>query len=730
MMKIRSSSWLSSGLPALLMLLFVFFYVAWLLRGQDLTQERYWIGGLTLIFSSGLAAFLSWRAYQKTSLPAQKKGWLWLSIGLGLWFFLDAVNVVWLIHQQPDLFSSLSHVLHFAAGLSAGFGVISFSRTQRAVLSRSGLFLDLGLTFSALSLLLWDAWFLPLFSLHAAFKTTALVFIVVDILALIFLLLLFLITKAEAIPGAFGWVFLAILCFSISDMNYLTINSSQGQYSPGTVMDLGWVMGNLFIAVAILTYTRPAPRQRPEFVTRVIARSQSLLPILSILLLGWYAILIWQFNGVFDAPILWGTLILGLGLLLRQGIQAGESAMEQYAHLVNSIAEPAFVIDDCGKMQLVNHAFLEISQIPLSRLVGSTIDQLFVMSAEDQNWLKVLFNSPRIKNKVDFSREVELKTSGEALIPVLMTLRSIETGNRKHLAYAATAHDLRLQKQQQAELLQAYEQVAHARTELELLNAGLERLVNEKTGDLLSAYQTLAEQNKALQELDQIKSDFVSLVSHELRAPLTNIRGGIELLLTAPISEPAKTYNILQRVQSEILRLSTFTETILDLSAMDANRLPLYLEPIDLNTVSSDLQQFFSQTLSSERINWDVHPANSILLADKKALHSVLFHLIDNALKYAPQGEIQVTTVEKEDALCIQILDFGPGIAPSAIPHIFDQFYRGDMTDAQTVYGHGLGLYMVKRFVDAMNGSVQVESRQPHGAAFTVILPLVTSLPK
>jgi len=347
------------------------------------------------------------------------------------------------------------------------------------------------------------------------------------------------------------------------------------------------------------------------------------------------------------------------------------------------------------------------------------------LKSGDQSWLENLFKNPRKGDEVDTSREVELKTNNDLLIPVILTFRSIETNNQKHLTYAVTTHDLRLQKQQQGELLQAYEQVARARTELELMNVGLEKMVNEKTSDLKQAYQTLEEQNKALQQLDQIKSDFVSLVSHELRAPLTNIRGGIELLLISPNSDQEKTFNILNLVQSEIMRLSTFTETILDLSAMDANRLPLYPEPLDLHTITAQLQQFFSQTPGNERISWNISQSTPIILADKKALHSVLFHLLDNALKYAPTGEIQINAFEENGKVCIQIQDCGPGISPSVLPYIFDRFYRGNMTDSQTVYGHGLGLYMVKRFVDAMNGEVVVENKQPNGASFSIYLPQI-----
>jgi len=158
---------------------------------------------------------------------------------------------------------------------------------------------------------------------------------------------------------------------------------------------------------------------------------------------------------------------------------------------------------------------------------------------------------------------------------------------------------------------------------------------------------------------------------------------------------------------------------------MDANRLPLYPEPLDLSTITSQLQQFFSQTPGSERISWNINQSTPIVLADKKALHSVLFHLVDNALKYAPTGEIQINAFEKNDSVCIQVRDFGPGISPSVIPHIFDRFYRGNMTDSQTVYGHGLGLYMVKRFVDAMNGEVVVENKPPKGVSFSIFLPQI-----
>jgi signal transduction histidine kinase len=99
--------------------------------------------------------------------------------------------------------------------------------------------------------------------------------------------------------------------------------------------------------------------------------------------------------------------------------------------------------------------------------------------------------------------------------------------------------------------------------------------------------------------------------------------------------------------------------------------------------------------------------------------------LLDNAIKYAPQGDILIDAFPEEEMVCIQVKDFGPGIPEDAIPFIFDRFYRVNMTDSQTVYGHGLGLYMVKRFVETLNGKIRAEQNQPNGSVFSVYLPMI-----
>jgi signal transduction histidine kinase len=279
---------------------------------------------------------------------------------------------------------------------------------------------------------------------------------------------------------------------------------------------------------------------------------------------------------------------------------------------------------------------------------------------------------------------------------------------------------------QQADLQIAYDQVAAAHRALEAMNENLERKVDEKMLSLSQAYAQLEQQNLTLQQLDRLKSDFVSMVSHELRAPLTNISGGIELVLTGPLEEPVQ--QSLNLVQNEIHRLTRFVETILDLSALDAGHIPIYPAPVSVAEVAGGVQQQAARLPGGDRLVWRIPPDLPLALADERILTSIFFHLVDNALKYASQGPVLVTAEPQGDRILVMVEDDGPGIPPEAIPLLFEKFQRLDTADSQTVYGHGLGLYMVRKLLQAMRGDIQAANRGDEGrlggACFTFWLPV------
>lgn len=709
------------------LLLFGFYalYISWMLWGLDQPGQQFWIGHLTMIFTTAFACYLAWEKHRINTEKKKQKAWQWMGIGFVIWLVQDFF--VFFSSLLPSEFNPLpfTSFLYILGGLLFVFGLLNYPYVQRGEFSRPRILWDLTLSAAALIILLWLTLFQPILSLLGSAWNPGLLPIIMDLVIIIVLISLMMITELKHPPTFIGWFILAFIAYIFSDVGLLSLAAVRTPYRVGSFIDIGWVLGNLVIITAIHSQLSQKTSTMNGFWGRIITRIQTLFPIAAVSILGWYVLLEQQVSGEINYFGLWSTLALGLGLLVRQGIIAGEIALEQYARLVNSIAEPAFICDQQGRLRMVNPAFLEIGNFQRNDVIGQPLETVLTFEENESLWWAQILEDEKDGQFYGSERETELAVSGGKTIPVMLSLRPVQSSNSQNMVIAGTAHDLRLQKMQQNELQAAYEEVAQARAALEELNTGLENLVNEKTADLQKAYLQLEEQNKQLQQLDQVKSDFVSLVSHELRAPLTNIRGGIELLLSGYITKPERVNNTLTRVQSEILRLTQFTESILDLSAMDANRLPLYPEPMHLGNTVSKLQSYFEQIDTEHRIQWQIPTDSPNIVADQKALHSILFHLLDNALKYAPEGPIVVRTQNETAYLQIIIQDQGPGISEEALPFLFNRFYRAGMEDSQSVYGHGLGLYLVRRFTEAMNGTTAVQNASEGGAVFSVRLPLV-----
>ncbi|MEJ2013571.1 MAG: ATP-binding protein [Anaerolineales bacterium] len=165
-----------------------------------------------------------------------------------------------------------------------------------------------------------------------------------------------------------------------------------------------------------------------------------------------------------------------------------------------------------------------------------------------------------------------------------------------------------------------------------------------------------------------------------------------------------------------------FVETILDLSALDAGRVQLDLAPLDLEDVVNTTLLRFSQ---SERlsIDWASLRRLPAVLADQRALESVLYHVIDNALKYAPSGPIRIYANNLERMVSMEVHDEGPGIPEDERERVFQMFHRLDSSDARAIYGHGLGLPMARRLVEGMGGTIEVGSSTSGGTLVMITLP-------
>lgn len=240
---------------------------------------------------------------------------------------------------------------------------------------------------------------------------------------------------------------------------------------------------------------------------------------------------------------------------------------------------------------------------------------------------------------------------------------------------------------------------------------------------------TVAELERAKAGSDaalRAKRDLVANVSHELRTPLSLIRGYVESLLQQG-GDPARQREYLAIVERETEQLSRLIDDLFALSTAEAGALPLELAPVPLGDVVEQVVNSTGPIARRERritVATEVPPDLPPALADRRRTVQVLGNLVRNALRHTPEGGLIAIRVEQHDArLRVTVEDTGDGIPPDQLPHVFERFYRGDDARDRTSGGAGLGLAIVRELVEAMGGSVSVESDLGRGSRFAFTLP-------
>jgi signal transduction histidine kinase len=242
----------------------------------------------------------------------------------------------------------------------------------------------------------------------------------------------------------------------------------------------------------------------------------------------------------------------------------------------------------------------------------------------------------------------------------------------------------------------------------------------------IEEYQTryaIQEETKLLKQVDKLKQNFISLMSHDLKTPVAKIAGIADILKIKFNNTPEQT-ELIENVVSSTKELNNFINSILDLTKIESQNLTLSIESKDVNRIIENIVEKLEFEAGSKemKIETDLSPLYPIQI-DTVLMNRVISNLVENAIKYAGRGKtVEIRTHDDREWVYIEVKDNGAGIGPDDLAHIFDKFYRVKNDRTHSIKGSGLGLYLVKYFIELHNGVITATSQLGEGTSFIIKL--------
>jgi two-component system, OmpR family, phosphate regulon sensor histidine kinase PhoR len=234
-----------------------------------------------------------------------------------------------------------------------------------------------------------------------------------------------------------------------------------------------------------------------------------------------------------------------------------------------------------------------------------------------------------------------------------------------------------------------------------------------------------------IRRLETMRKDFVANVSHELRTPITAVRSAAETLKRTLARDPDAAVRFVDMIERNACRLQELVEDLLDLSRIESREYRPQVEPVEMGPAIQQVLALFADAAREKQLRLEtaLPEGPAAVVADRRAVEQVLTNLVENAVKYCPPGSsITVRAVVRDDIARISVQDTGHGIEPQHLPRLFERFYRADKGRSRDMGGTGLGLSIVKHLVEAMDGTVGVESTLGKGTTFSFTLPTRTAV--
>ncbi|HLF91353.1 MAG TPA: ATP-binding protein [Anaerolineales bacterium] len=380
------------------------------------------------------------------------------------------------------------------------------------------------------------------------------------------------------------------------------------------------------------------------------------------------------------------------------------------ASITHISADAILSLDTAGQIVSWNPGAEELFGFLENEVLGQLFSALMGSGRAAETEIQWIYESVRREGYLRGHESVCFNSQEEA-IHVELTAIPLSDENREFLGLFLILRDISSRKRREEEIRR--------------LNKSLNEQVAERTRELNEKISQLARANADLQKLDQTRTEFVSLVSHQLRAPLTNMSGAVENIRVGCKLQTPACSRMLAILDQQTTRLDRLVEGVLSTARIEAGELTFHTEPISIHPLAHQIVEQFRARQVGRTVHLTQKPGLPLAFADRDRVAEVMTNLLDNANKYSPQGtDIFVGLRADQDEITVSVSDQGPGIPPGDLDRVFEKFYRIDSSDAQTAYGYGLGLYVCGQLVKAMGGRIWVENHPEGGAVFSFTLPV------
>lgn len=228
-----------------------------------------------------------------------------------------------------------------------------------------------------------------------------------------------------------------------------------------------------------------------------------------------------------------------------------------------------------------------------------------------------------------------------------------------------------------------------------------------------------------IRRLEKMRSEFVANVSHELKTPITSVKGFAETLLDGAMEDEELLHDFLNIIHKESVRLHRLINDILHLSKIEQHLVTLIVEEVNVTEVIRNVAETIRKEVKTKGLELELPDNTNVWVeGERDRIQQIILNLVSNAVVYTPEGgKISVSVSERENEVDIRVQDNGIGISKKDLPRIFERFYRVDKARARDSGGTGLGLAIVKHLIESHHGSIKVESEEGEGTIFTVTLP-------